>query len=365
MSDKKKNTQKDSSEKSFFKDRKKIRGKKNRSFRPWESNRSGMIALLVIIALLVGGALFVLHEFSKIEHVEKQKYAVVEAEDEDFELTDEDPGEGADTIEPEDLVWDLADISLLRDRNVTNILLIGQDRREGEERARSDTMIIASINKKNKSIVLTSLMRDMYVPIPGYSDNRINAAYAFGGMDLLDRTIEQDFGIRIDGNIEVDFDRFVQAMKVIGDISIDLSAEEAEYMNNLGQGWSLTEGVNSLTPEQSLAYSRIRYVGNSDWERTDRQRRVIKTAYDKVKGSDLLNLLSMADQMFPALKTDMTNRQIAGLVYTMSTKQMEITGTYRLPVDGMYEEQTIYGMDVLVPSLGKNSAALQGYIYNG
>ncbi|MEE1113508.1 MAG: LCP family protein, partial [Eubacterium sp.] len=266
---------------------------------------------------------------------------------------------------PEDLVWDLADISLLRDRNVTNILLIGQDRREGEERARSDTMIIASINKKNKSIVLTSLMRDMYVPIPGYSDNRINAAYAFGGMDLLDRTIEQDFGIRIDGNIEVDFDRFVQAMKVIGDISIDLSAEEAEYMNNLGQGWSLTEGVNSLTPEQSLAYSRIRYVGNSDWERTDRQRRVIKTAYDKVKGSDLLNLLSMADQMFPALKTDMTNRQIAGLVYTMSTKQMEITGTYRLPVDGMYEEQTIYGMDVLVPSLGKNSAALQGYIYNG
>ncbi|MFQ9799037.1 MAG: LCP family protein [Clostridia bacterium] len=99
---------------------------------------------------------------------------------------------------------------------MVNILLIGQDRREGEGRQRSDSMILATINKKSQSIYLTSFMRDMYVPIPGYSDNRINAAYAFGGMDLLDDTIETNFGIHIDGNVEVDFSGFKTLIDMMG-----------------------------------------------------------------------------------------------------------------------------------------------------
>ncbi|MDO4622101.1 MAG: LCP family protein [Eubacteriales bacterium] len=352
----------------YFRDRKKAKKHKDTRWKQAGTNRdlrSSLIALWIIGGLLIGGALVLFHEFAKIDHVDKTKYITVAKEEQDFELTDEEKElQLEDSLVAEDLVWDMADISLLKDRNITNILLIGQDRRTGEERARSDTMIIASINKKNKSIKLISLMRDMYVPIPGYEDNRINAAYAFGGMELLDKTIEQDFGIHIDGNCEVDFDRFIQAMEVIGNIDIDITAEEAEYMNS-GSNWGIKEGINSLTPEQSLTFSRIRAVGNADWGRTERQRRVLKTAYDKVKGSDLINLLSMADQMFPALKTDMTNRQIAGIVYTLSTKKMEITGMYCLPVDGTYTNETIHGMMVLVPSLNDNSNYLQSYIYSG
>ena len=94
--------------------------------------------------------------------------------------------------------------------NIKSILLIGQDKREGESRQRSDSMILATLDKDQGTVSLTSFMRDLYVAIPGYSTTRINAAYAYGGMDLLDQTLEENFGVKIDGNVEVDlkFSRF-------------------------------------------------------------------------------------------------------------------------------------------------------------
>ena len=89
--------------------------------------------------------------------------------------------------------------------NIKSILLIGQDKREGESRQRSDSMILATLDKDQGTVSLTSFMRDLYVAIPGYSTTRINAAYAYGGMDLLDQTLEENFGVKIDGNVEVDF----------------------------------------------------------------------------------------------------------------------------------------------------------------
>ena len=92
--------------------------------------------------------------------------------------------------------------------NIKSILLIGQDKREGESRQRSDSMILATLDKDQGTVSLTSFMRDLYVAIPGYSTTRINAAYAYGGMDLLDQTLEENFGVKIDGNVEVDFEVF-------------------------------------------------------------------------------------------------------------------------------------------------------------
>ena len=154
---------------------------------------------------------------------------------------------------------------------------------------------------------MSSVMRDLYVPIPGYSDNRINAAYQFGGMTLLDQVMEESLGIHIDGNIEVDFSGFINSLSAVGNLDIELNEAEAEYLNThvswveqagaSGEGWSLKAGVNSMTPEQVLAYSRIRYVGNSDWERTDRQRRVLIAAFDKVKDQGITGITKMADNI--------------------------------------------------------------------
>ena len=110
-------------------------------------------------------------------------------------------------------------------------MLIGQDRRKGEDRQRSDSIIICSVNKDKGEIILTSVMRDLYVPIPGYKDNRINAAYQFGGMELLDEVIEENLGVHIDGNVEVDFDGFMESLSVLGNLDIELNATEAKYLN--------------------------------------------------------------------------------------------------------------------------------------
>ena len=255
-----------------------------------------------------------------------------------------------------------------QDEDVKNILLIGQDRRPGEGRARSDSMIICSINKETDKITLVSVMRDSYVSIPGYGKNKINAAYAFGGMPLLDRTIEENYGVHIDGNVEVDFDGFVKAMTQVGNLDINLNQAEATYLNGKGDGWNgsgwnLHAGKNTMTPEQVLQYARIRYVGRSDWERTERQRTVIMTAFKKVKGSSTGDLIDLYDSICPYVKTDLTNNEILGYIYTMSTHKMTMNDRAQVPVDGSCSPQTINGAAVLVPDLPKNRTYLEETLY--
>lgn len=319
-----------------------------------------LLIIVLIIVLLMGGVYaYVNHKLSKIMRVDISPEVVVDPSLETFETE-----EGlTDTIDPEDIVWNNADIEVMKDKDVSNILLIGQDRREGQGRQRSDSMIICSLNKKTNKIILTSVMRDMYVPIPGYSDNRINAAYQFGGMELLDRVLEESLGVHIDANVEVDFEGFINCMAEIGNIDMQLNEEEAKYLND-ANGWNLQAGYNSLTPEQALAFSRVRYVGHSDWERTDRQRRVIISAFNNVKGLSIPELISLTDRIFPNVTTDMTNSKILGYVYTVVTNKMTTIDSNRLPAEGTYTCETLRkGMEVLVPDLKANAECLKEYIY--
>ena len=319
-----------------------------------------LLIIVLIIVLLMGGVYaYVNHKLSKIMRVDISPEVVVDPSLETFETE-----EGlTDTIDPEDIVWNNADIEVMKDKDVSNILLIGQDRREGQGRQRSDSMIICSLNKKTNKIILTSVMRDMYVPIPGYSDNRINAAYQFGGMELLDRVLEESLGVHIDANVEVDFEGFINCMAEVGNIDMQLNEEEAKYLND-ANGWNLQAGYNSLTPEQALAFSRVRYVGHSDWERTDRQRRVIISAFNNVKGLSIPELISLADRIFPNVTTDMTNSEILGYVYTVVTNKMTTIDSNRLPAEGTYTCETLRkGMEVLVPDLKANAECLKEYIY--
>ena len=319
-----------------------------------------LLIIVLIIVLLMGGVYaYVNHKLSKIMRVDISPEVVVDPSLETFETE-----EGlTDTIDPEDIVWNNADIEVMKDKDVSNILLIGQDRREGQGRQRSDSMIICSLNKKTNKIILTSVMRDMYVPIPGYSDNRINAAYQFGGMELLDRVLEESLGVHIDANVEVDFEDFINCMAEVGNIDMQLNEEEAKYLND-ANGWNLQAGYNSLTPEQALAFSRVRYVGHSDWERTDRQRRVIISAFNNVKGLSIPELISLTDRIFPNVTTDMTNSKILGYVYTVVTNKMTTIDSNRLPAEGTYTCETLRkGMEVLVPDLKANAECLKEYIY--
>ena len=339
--------------------------KEKKKFPLWAKILLGVV--IVILAVAIGAFVFLNSKLSKINKVNDADTTQVDPSQETFDIDEDvaksvEDGTAENVIDPEDVDWGDVDVNVMKDSDVVNILLIGQDRREGEGRERSDSMIICSINKKTNKIILSSVMRDLYVPIPGYSDNRINAAYQFGGMPLLDQVMEESLGVHIDANVEVDFEGFINALTQVGNLDIELNSAEAEYLNK--NGWSLTEGVNSMTPEQLLAYARTRYVGHSDWERTDRQRRVLMAAFNKVKGEDVGTLLDLADKIFPSLTTDMSNMQIMGYVYTVATNNITEIENYRIPVEGTYECKTLRkGMEVLVPNLTENSKYLQQYIY--
>lgn len=322
---------------------------------PW---RTAILILLAIILVLSGAIVGI--TISTLNRINRNDWSNEERIDPSQEDFDPDDGAGDDTLQPEEVDWDK--VTVFSDPSVKNILLIGQDRRPGEKRARSDSMIICSLNEKTGMITLVSLMRDMYLPIPGYSDNRINAAYAFGGMPLLNQVIKEDLGIIIDGNVEVDFNGFMEVMGIIAPLNIELKSYEVAYMTQ-NHNWNLTTGVNALNAEQLLEYSRIRKVGNSDYERTDRQRRVLETAFNKVRKLSVSEIYRVVNAALPCVTTDMSNLEIMGYVSTVIAKGVTIGGNYRLPVSGTYSDQIIRGMMVLVPDLPTNSRILQRYLY--
>lgn len=320
------------------------------------SRKKKIVAAILCVSaiVLLGALLFVNSMLNKINRMDADDAERIPREEETIE---KDDGSEETIGEDEKSNFIVVDgIEMLQDENIKNILLIGQDRREGQGRERSDSIIICSIDEESDKIILTSIMRDTYVQIPGYSDNRINAAYKFGGAPLLNEVIEKNFGIHIDANVEVDFNGFVQGLNVVGNLEIELNTEEAAHLG-------LEEGVNSLTPSQCLSYARTRYVGNSDWERTERQKRVLMAAFDKVMYLTPGEILELANELLPCVSTDLSNGEIIDYVSKVVTSHMIITENHRIPVDGTYTTKSISGMSVLVPNCKANNQYLKENIY--
>ena len=330
---------------------------------------AGKIAIILAALIVVGGIVgwaVVSDLFGRMGHIDDDQGSVPVNEI-DNTPDDNNGGEVIDDKSASEMI-NVDEIELMTDSDVINILCIGSDARTPGERDRSDTMIICSLNRRNGEIKLISLMRDMYVKIKGHDSNRLNAAYAFGGMALLDDTIEKNFGIKIDGNIAVNFESFIEAISNIGNLDIELTYDEAYYLNRAPMfreyHWDLKEGVNSMNAEQLLGYSRIRHVGRSDWERTDRQRRVIMTAFAKVKDLSITEALALAKKILPCIATDMDNSMLFSLVTVAFGKHPQIVQNERIPADGTYSYAMINGtMAVMIPNLKKNSQILQDIIY--
>lgn len=235
---------------------------------------------------------------------------------------------------------------------LVNILLIGQDRREGEDRARSDTMILCTFDTETKEVTMTSFLRDLYVSIPGYSDNRINAAYAFGGSSLLTDTLKENFDIHVDGTVEVDFTQFSQIIDMVGGVTMELRQDEADAINASVPG-SLTAGEQWLTGSQALAYSRIRNLdADGDFSRTNRQRKLITALIRAYRDADLRAIVSMVTQALPMISTDMSRltllRYAAELFPVLASGDV---ASQQIPADGSYSIQTINDMSVLVADM--------------
>ena len=248
---------------------------------------------------------------------------------------------------------------------IVNILLIGQDRREGEETARSDSMILCTYHRKTGNVTMTSFLRDLYVPIPGHHNNRINAAYSEGGAALLDRTLRENFDLHIDGNVEVDFSQFSQIIDLLGGVQLELREDEAAEINK-ETGSGLSAGVQVLNGEQALTYARIRKLdADGDFSRTSRQRKLMNAllgSYRNIKWKDLLPLI---DELLPLISTDMNYGRLVLLAMEILPKLSDAQITsQRIPADGTFTDEKIDGMAVLSADLEANRQLLRETLLN-
>lgn len=285
---------------------------------------------------------------------------------------------------------DLSKYKLDKDTEIVNILLVGADKnadeqnQKGAER-RSDSMMIATLDIKHSKLKITSLMRDMYVTIPGYGGNKLNAAYSFGGITLLYETIAENFGIQMDGYAEVNFDAFVNVIDKLGGIEVTLTESEAKNLNDTNyikrkKYRNLKVGTQLINGYQALGYCRIRhgkrqadgrYPGvytasgkGDDYGRTERQRLTMQAILKKVKTLSPMELLELAEVILPNIKTDISRKMI--YTYLMTVIQMGTTELkqFSIPIEGGFTSQTINGGQCLVPDLPANKSALKKFIFN-
>ena len=319
-----------------------------------------LILLLILAILIVSLAAYAYNNIlGKINRVDGSEVTLSQEEIEAIENETDPPEELTGDLDEHDGVLDENAELLEKGDHIINILLIGQDRRPGETRARSDSMILCTIDTQEKTLVMTSFLRDLYVDIPDwngrtYQDNRLNACYAFGGMGMLDLALEKNFGIQVDHNLEVDFSGFEKIINIFGGVTINLTKAEANYM-----GGGLKEGTNFLNPEQALQYSRIRYL-DSDFGRTNRQRNVLTALFNSIKTMNSDQLSQLINNILPMITTDMSNADITGYMVKLIPvlPELEIT-TQHIPASGTYKSCYVRGMAVLVPDLEANRAILR------
>ncbi|HBD71411.1 MAG TPA: hypothetical protein DC019_03065 [Ruminococcus sp.] len=239
---------------------------------------------------------------------------------------------------------------------VSNVLLIGTDSRDlSQERGRSDSMILASINKKTRELTLTSFLRDSYVYIDDeYGYGKLNAAYSYGGAGLLMDTIESNYGVRIDDYILISFAACANVIDAVGGVKLDLSDEEADAVNEIlisevnelmgdDRNDDLLDGggEQKLDGKQALSYSRIRYVGNADFERASRQRTVMTQVLKKAA----VNPVAMARIFVTALPELSTNLSV-GKSYGYTLRVPFLLIGYQLKTQQIPADDTFYGDDV-------------------
>ena len=264
----------------------------------------------------------------------------------------------------------------MEENGVTNILLIGNDSRENGEDGRSDAMILLSISSKTKTIYMTSLLRDMYVEIPGHDGNRLNAAYSFGGAELLMETIEKNLDIPVNRYVLVNFEAFAGLVDAAGGVDLELTTEELEYVNgylveynmltNRPQGTDNVDtsqaGMVHLNGPQALAYCRNRYIG-TDFGRTERQRKVLAEVFKKLPKAVATNPQELFGSLMPNLTTNLTQTECFRLAL-----QAEKLLTYdiisdNIPQPGTYTDATIRQMSVLEVDFDANIRYLKEKIY--
>lgn len=325
------------------------------------------IIMIIIVLILLGIYAVINHYYGKSNYVDDSEIGINSSvETESTGITDEE----AEQLQTE-IIEQTGDITLPNDENVYNLLLIGVDRRDKTWYGNSDSMILMSINKDTKKVHMTSFMRDLYANIPGVGVKKLNAACAYGGGPLVMKTIQDNYKIPIDNYASVDFDAMIDIVDLVGGVEIDISSEEMRvangYINEMcglagvdASSHQLTQsGPQLMDGYQAVAYARIRYVGNADYQRTERQREVLEKIMKKCSGLGVTELNDLANAVLPEVTHNIDQSTLLSLIGQLPTILSYEVVQSRVPYDGMFSSKG----EMLVPDFTATIQKLQTDIY--
>lgn len=254
-----------------------------------------------------------------------------------------------------------------------NLLMLGIDTMNPESPGRSDTMILAQITPATGEVRMVSFLRDLYVPIADVGKTRLNAAYYFGGSELVKSTLEKNFGVQIDSMVSVNFSLLEDLIDQIGGVDVEVAAFELTHLNaiirshNKRNGTSVEDGVISeaglhhMSGKQALSFSRIRKIDN-DFQRTSRQHMVLMGIMKELTQMDFLPLSKLIATNLGRVENDISLADINRLLpMVLNIKNIKMT-TAHVPFEGTYSDQTIDGMMVLVPNIQQNKTLIQEFL---
>lgn len=238
---------------------------------------------------------------------------------------------------------------------VKNILIFGIDQGDMDSvhsgSLNTDTIMIATLNTKNKTVNITSILRDMYVELDDGVGRKINSIYAVGnrnkqGPELLMHTIENYFKIDLMGYAYVKLAAFEDVVDILGGVSIELGSKEANYLNTTNyitdpRNRKLKAGVNHMNGNQVAGYCRIRKVETlggaaNDYGRTLRQRRVLQAIFQKYKSQSIVNLIPVTQSCLAKITTNLKEEQISELLTMFVEGGISEMESYRLPLNDTF-----------------------------
>lgn len=336
-----------------------------------------VLCVVLIFALLFGAAYFFLQ--SKLNKVTQAQFEEKDVSGQDLSalignLDDPNPtytvteATEATTTAPTEPDYG-------KSGKIVNILVIGQDSRAGEDSKLADCIILLTLNKETKTLVMSSFLRDSYVKLPEYYRghtcgwNRINTSYALGyawygdagAMEMLNITLKDNYGVEVDGNVEISFKTFKTVVNAIGGVDIELYGDEytkmLEWQDAFNEHYEwlqmsdhvdIHEGMNTLNGDMALEYARERHVnyGDSDIQRTNRQRLVIASILDKISKMSLTELNSLIDTVLPQIITDISTEDMMMYIQELTPFLFDdlTLVSQQIPADGTY-----WGEMVMLP----------------
>lgn len=330
-----------------------MRTKKSKKAKKREPFKVLLIVGVIIMSIIGLVYVYFLQTYKQIDYVE-------------IPNTDEDLGITEETEEK---------INIFENNNaIISIALFGVDKRSDEERGRSDAIMILTIDPVNNNIKLSSLMRDSRVSIKGHDENKLGHAYSYGGPELALHTINDNFRLNIRHFASINYGGLVKIIDSLGGVNVNIKKDELEMVNKYigdtasvegleytplsNSGYQLVNGV------QAVGYSRIRKVGDGDYERTQRQRVVLSAIIRKLTDLSVLELPGVIKELAPFVETNINASYMLKLGSSILNTGISDIRQARFPSDENSYGETMNGIWFLIFDKYKTIDELHDFIFN-